>query len=122
MILKPAGETDAAEHCGVERQLPGDDGGGDAVVRRQEVQEEAGGRHRVDGVCGDCVCQCVEDRRQRVASHYEQDGGLHGLLEAADNLGSTSRDNSKVSDHTGDQGGHGDTGGADTAGLDEAVT
>ena len=69
MILKPTGQTHAAEHGGVQRQLPGDDRGGDAVVRRQEVQ------HRVDGFCGDVVRQGVEDRRLRVASRYEQDQG-----------------------------------------------
>ena len=65
MILEPTRQTNAAEHGGVERQLPGDDRGGDAVVRHQEVQ------HQVDGFCGDGVRQGVEDRRLRIASRYE---------------------------------------------------
>ena len=49
VILEPAGKAHAAEHGGIQRQLPGDDRGGDAIVRRQKVQ------HRVDGVCGDGI-------------------------------------------------------------------
>ena len=121
MILEPTRQTNAAEHGGVERQLPGDHRGRDAVVRRQEVEQEAGGCHRVDGVCGDGVSQGVQDRRQSIACDYEQCGCLDCLVKVVNNLGFIPGHYEEIPDETDNQGDQGDIGGFDIDRLDEAV-
>ena len=79
MTVQSAGETDAAEHAGVERELPGGDGGRHSVVSAHYVQQETAGCHQVDGVGTDGLRQVVQDGGQGVAGHHEQEGCLDCL-------------------------------------------
>ena len=60
MVIKPARQADRAEHGSIERYLPGDYGGRQAIVCGEEVEEEAGHGHGVDSVRADGVSQLVQ--------------------------------------------------------------
>jgi len=79
VTVESAGEADAAQDGGIERELPGDERSGDSVVTGGEVEEETAPRHRVDGVCADGLGEVVEDWRGGVASHHEEECFLDRL-------------------------------------------
>ena len=60
MVIKPARQTDRTEDRSIERYLPGDYGSRQAIVSCEEVEEEAGHGHGVDGVRADGVSQLVQ--------------------------------------------------------------
>lgn len=121
VTVQSTGEADAAEHAGVERELPGGDWSRYSVVSAHQVQKETAGRHRVDGVRADGLRQVVEDGRQGVASHHEQEGGLDCWPGVLSHTGIHQEDNEDEAEDTDSEGGEEDSGWGDVPGLDVVV-
>ena len=120
MTVQPAGEADTAEHAGVERDLPGGEGGPHTVVSAHYVQQETAGGHQVDGVGADGLRQVVEDGGQRVAGHHEQEGCLEGLPGVFSHAGIQQEDEDEAQDAD-REGGDEDCGWRDVPRLDVVV-